>query len=141
MPTVAVRGENGEIVKHEVLNRDAVIATGDGDPFSPAIVQRIEWDREGGMSQITTVCGETENRIESDKRPDITVEGIIPKSQINQLKTINEGEEIVFSSDLDKANVVVKRVTLEQTADVTEITIDGETELAFPFQLQLKYPE
>lgn len=141
MSTITVINENGKRVQREVTSRQATIVT-DENEFTPTVVQRVEYDSEGEMSQITTVCGETENRRESNKGPDLTVEGVVGGSELESLKSLDEGESITLVSDIDTNQVEIKRVTIEQTADLVHITPDGgEQELAFSFQLQLKHPE
>lgn len=155
--TVTIINENGEMVEREVVNRGVALIqdaqlVGDGEYedlngdrqniIEPAVAERVEFDHQGAMSQIMTVCGETENRREGDNKPNITVEGIITDENLEAMKNIHKGQKITFVSDVDQAEVVVKRVSVEQNTDIIHFTPDGgEQKLAFTFQLQLKYPE
>jgi hypothetical protein len=141
MATITVRREDEGIVEEKVISRSATLIPSNQDPFEPAVVQRIEYDHEGQMSQITTECGETENRREADNKPNMTVEGIITESQLGAIKSLKRGDEITLISDLHQGEVIVRRTTIEQNTDIIEYTEGGETELAFGFQLQLKQPE
>lgn len=146
MPTISIRNENGEIVDKEIVSRRAVIAeVEDGDELDvllePAVPQRIEYDHEGQMSSITTVCGETENRRESDERPKLVLEGIITEDQLDSAKSLSEGQDIRLVSDIHSGPVTVKRVTVEQNDQLIHYTPDGgERQLAFAFQLQFREP-
>lgn len=141
MPTITVINERGEYEQREVLSREATIET-QTQSIGIAVPQRVEFDHEGAMSQIMTVCGETENRREGDKKPDLTVEGVITEDQLEPIKNLHRGQEIIFISDVDSNSVVIKRVTVEQNSDLVHYTPDGgERQLAFSVQLQLKYPE
>lgn len=157
MPTVTIRGEDGNIIEREVVDRGMAIVRDNTDPGSidglqdidesesaiiePAVTQRIEYDHEGKMSQITTVCGESENRREGDNKADITVEGVCTTEHLDDLKTLEEGQHLTLVSDLEQGEVIVRRITLEQNTDIIHFTPDGgEPKLAFGFQLQLKKP-
>lgn len=150
MTRVQVINEDGEVVTRDVLSRDATIISyivGVNDTeiyeteFSPAVVQSVEYDHRGQSSSITSVCGETENRRESDEKPDLTVEGIITEDQISDAKSLKRGEEITLISDVHEGTVFVKRLTIEQSNDIVRIIPeDGEEQLAFSFQLQLGEP-
>jgi hypothetical protein len=142
MPTVQVRGENGDIVTQEILSREASVVTAEQEDFEPAVVQRLEYDHRGQSSSITSVCGETENRRESDQQPDITMEGIITEGQIPTAKNLKRGDEITLVSDIHQGTVFVKRLTIEQSTDIIRYvdTQTGEESLAFSFQLQLGQP-
>lgn len=155
--TITIINENGEMVEREVVNRGVAFVkdadlNGPGEYLDqngdeqniiePAVAQRVEWDHKGVMSQIMTVCGETENRREGDNKPNITVEGIVTDDNLEALKTLEKGDEIIFVSDVDQNKVIVKRVSVEQSTDIVHFTPDGgERKLAFGFQVQLKYPE
>lgn len=167
MPTIRYTNDNGEVVEEKVLSRRVTFFEGtpddeveitDGDAglgvfneatiseesqgeFKPALVERLEFDHEGQMSSITTLCGETENRRESDEKPKIIVEGILVEGQVKQLREIQNVDELTLISDLFQGQVQVKRVTIEQNTDVIEFIPDGDTaKLAFPFQIQLRQP-
>lgn len=144
MPSIRVVNENGEVEEREFQAQDSVVVKHEDrdTDFRPAIVDRVEFDHQGGMSRIKTVCGETENRRESDDGPEIVVEGIVTEDQLSTLKGIHNGQNIVLVSEIDAGEVVVERVTIEQNSDVVEFIPDGgEPKLAFPFQLQLQHPE
>lgn len=142
MSEIAMKGENGEIVEWRQFNREVAFVT-DSKVLQPAVVERLEWDHEGGMSQISfEACRKVENRRESDKHPDLTVEGIVSEDQARLLKSLPEQNRLILASELHKGDVIVKRTIIEQNTDVIHISIDGQSEsqLAFPFQLQLKVP-
>lgn len=148
MPTIRYVNDNGEVVEEKLLNRrvtfvegtDTTVNESEGE-FRPAMVKRVEYDNKGQMSSITTVCGETENRRESDKKPRIVVEGIITESQLPQLRGIKNIDQLTLVSDVFQGQVAVKRVTVEQNTDIIEAEFDGgDTELAFQFQVQLRQP-
>ena len=142
MTSVRIKNEVGEIVTREVLSRKATIIPNDREEFSPSVVQRVEYDHRGQTSSVTSVCGETENRRESDEQPDITVEGIITSDEIPVIKGLKKGEEVTLVSDIHQGEVFVKRVTIEQSTDVIHYipTESNEEKLAFTFQLQLGQP-
>jgi hypothetical protein len=141
MASIRVINEAGELEVQETVSREATVSPSDRDDFSPAVTQRVEYDHSGQSSSITTVCGETENRRESDEKPDLTVEGILTENQLEQAKSLREGEEITFVSDVHSGNVFVKRLTISQEADLVHYIENGDEQLAFTFQLQLKQPE
>lgn len=110
--------------------------------FYPAVVNSVEYDHEGQMSSITSTCGETENRRSGDNLPDVTIDGIITESQLQDAKTLEQGQQITVISDVHSGNVLVKRVTITQSTDVMYYHTDGgDEELAFSFQLQLGQPD
>lgn len=140
MPSIRVINEQGELQVQETVSREATISPSNQDDFTPAVVQRVEYDHKGQSSSVTTVCGETENRRTSDKKPDITIEGILTESQLPSAKQLKQGDEITLVSDVHSGNVYVKRLTIEQRSDLVHYIEDGDEELAFHFQLQLKQP-
>lgn len=162
MPTVKIRNENGTVVTQELLSRRVAVftdefefsgveednSTDDFDIdfdeqegiFYPAVAEEVEYDHEGAVSSITSTCGETENRRESDEQPDITIQGVLTESQLPEIKALKEGEQTTVISDVHSGRVLVKRVTITQSTDVIDIRMNGETELAFTFQLQLGQP-
>jgi hypothetical protein len=109
--------------------------------FRPTLTQRVEYDEKGKESQTTTVCGETENRREGSNLPEMTVEGIITEEKLSQLKTLQDKPSPTFISDIYKGRIYVKRVTIEQNADLLYWIENGTKELAFNFQLQFGEPE
>jgi hypothetical protein len=101
----------------------------------------MEYDAEGEDSSITTNCGETEQRLEGESPPEIVVEGVVGESELSQLKNIRN-QYITLVSPLHSGEIYVRRVTIEQTSDLVDITLNGgETEKAFGYQLQLRQPE
>lgn len=142
MASVTVRNESGEIVERRTVSREAFVVPDNQEPFDPAVVQRVEYDHTGQTSSITSVCGETENRRESDEQPDLTVEGIITKDQIPTAKNLKEGDEVTLISDVHQGQVYIKRLTVEQNTDVIHYIPEGseEEQLAFTFSLQLGQP-
>ena len=71
----------------------------------------------------------------------MTIEGILVEDQLEPAKQLKEGEEITLVSDVHQGQVFVKRLTIEQTPDLIHYIQDGQEQLAFGFQLQLKQPE
>lgn len=141
MASIRVINEAGELEVQDVVSREATVSPSDRPDFTPAVTQRVEYDHSGQSSAITTTCGETENRRESDKKPDMTIEGILTEDQLEPAKQLKEGEEITLVSDIHQGQVFVKRLTIEQTPDLIHYIQDGQEQLAFGFQLQLKQPE
>jgi len=145
VPSIRVVNENGEVEEREFRPQDSVVIKHEDSDvdFRPDIVKRLEFDHQGGMSRIKTVCGETENRRESNDGPEITVEGIVSEDQLPTLKGIHDGQEIILISEIESGSVVVERVTVEQNSDIVEYIPEGsnESKMAFPFQLQLQTPE
>jgi len=148
MPTITYVNDEGQVVEEELTSRRVTFVEGGDDQidqsegeFRPAVVERLEYDHEGQMSSITTVCGETENRRESDEKPKIIVEGIVTESQIPQMQALKQLDAVTLVSDLYQGQVEIRRVTIEQTTDLIEAEFDdGETELIFAFQIQLRAP-
>lgn len=144
MAQLRVIGESGEIENVRVTesNTSLVVEEGTSETeFTPAVVQRVEFDGDPDMSTITTTCGEKENRNESETKADVVVEGVITDSQLQDFKNLDEGDRITLLSDIHDGEVIIKRMSVEQKADLVEFVPDGgESELAFGFQLQLKEP-
>lgn len=140
MATLQVIGEDGTIQEREVISRNALVDT-EQEQFRPEVVQRVEYDHSGQSSSVTTVCGETENRRESDEKPAIAVEGVITEDQIEDAKALKNRDEATLVSDVHQGPVFVKRLTIEQNADVVSYRDESGEQLAFAFQLQLKQPE
>jgi len=162
MPRIRYVDDDGETVEQELISRRAAIFPGSalehfedsgfdtgldpgvvttGDEFRPTLVERVEFDHEGGMSSITTVCGETENRRESDKKPRIVVEGIAVEDDLSELRRLKTMDSPILVSDVFQGEVEVRRVTVEQNTDLIEyIPENGEPQLAFSFQLQFRQP-
>jgi len=149
MAVINLIGDGGEQVQCRVISRDVVVETepdveGAGFVFEPSVVQRVEYDHRGQTSSITSVCGETENRRESDEKPSMTIEGIMVEDELGTAKSLKEGDEVRVVSDVHSGRVFVRRLSIEQNQDVTSINVNEDGcgfELAFPFQLQLKQPE
>lgn len=141
MSSIRIINEEGELVEKEVVSRSATVSPDDREDFEPAVVQRVEYDHTGQSSSISSTCGETENRRETDDKPDMTIEGILVEEQLEQAKNLKEGEEITLVSDVHQGQVFVKRLTIEQNQDLIHYIEDGVESLAFGFQLQLKQPE
>jgi hypothetical protein len=142
MPSLRVIPEGGgQPVETDVLSRNARVIPDNQDEFAPAVVERVEYDHSGQTSSITSVCGETENRRESSEQPELTVEGILTEDQLPDAKSLKEGQEITFISDVHQGQVYIKRLTIEQSSDIIAYINDsGEEKLAFTFQLQLGQP-
>jgi hypothetical protein len=141
MASVGVISEDGEVIEREVFSREANIASDNVGEINPSVTQRIKFDNKGQMSSITTECGETENRRQGNNKPKITVEGIIVESEIDDMRSLKNEEEITFISDIFKGDVIVERLSIMQKEDLIYFKPDGEEqELAFNFQLQLKQP-
>lgn len=137
MATITILA-GGDVVEERLLSNDVVIDPEDADQFTPAVVETIEYDHTGQQSQITSECGETENRRESDDKPDITIDGILTKEQLEDIKALKEDQQLTLSSDIHSGEVFVKRTTISQESELVSITINGDESLAFRFQLQLK---
>jgi hypothetical protein len=142
MASVIIVDELGEPTRRDIISREFLVEVEDGKNFEPAVTQRVEYDHRGQTSSVTTVCGETENRRESDEQPDITAEGVVTQDQLQDLKDLKRGQQITVISDIHSGQVLVKRVTIEQSSDIVSYIPDGsdEEELAFSFQLQLGQP-
>lgn len=144
MAQLRVINENGseELVTVTDSNTSLLVEEGDDErEFVPAVVQRVEFDGDPDMSTITTTCGEKENRNESETKADVVIEGVITESQLEDVKTLDEGDRITLLSDIHDGDVILKRISIEQTADLVEYVPNGGTsELAFKLQLQLKEP-
>jgi hypothetical protein len=142
MASVIIVDELGEPTRRDIISREFRVVAEDGEDFDPAVTERVEYDHRGQTSSVTTVCGETENRRESDQQPDITAEGVVTQDQLQPLKDLKRGEQITVISDIHSGQVLVKRVTIEQSSDIVSYIPDGsdEEELAFSFQLQLGQP-
>lgn len=146
MTSIRIINEAGQLELRETVSRNAVVYRYDSqdqkqDQLEPAVVQTVEYDHTGQTSQITTVCGETENRRENDDKPDMTISGILTSSQLETAKALRDGEKVRLVSDVHQGDVFVKRLTITQDSDLVHYIEDGEEELAFSFQLQLKQPE
>lgn len=141
MSSIRIINEEGDLVEKEVVSRTASITPDNRESFEPAVVQRVEYDHTGQSSSISTTCGETENRRETDDKPDMTIEGILIEDQLEQAKSLKEGEEITLVSDVHQGQVFVKRLTIEQNQDLIHYIENGVEYLAFGFSLQLKQPE
>ena len=141
MASIRIINEEGDLQVQEVVSRDASVIPEDREEFTPAVTQRVEYDHTGQTSSISTACGETENRRESDDKPDMTIEGILVEDQLNAAKSLKEGEKITLVSDVHQGEVFIKRLTIEQRQDLIHYIENGNEQLAFGFQLQLKQPE
>lgn len=145
MTSIRVINEYGEEVQKEIFSRGVTIV--DGDMYNPDdeikldAAQRVEYDHQREVSTITTVCGESEARNESDDPPELTIEGTVGQDNMYRLKNIDRGQEVTVVTDLHYSSMLVRRVTVEQSSDVLSINRNGEEELAFSFQIQLKEPE
>lgn len=133
--------ETGKIDKERILSKDATLRTDNVGDISPAVTQMVEYDHSGQTSSVSSTCGETENRRESDQKPDMTIEGILVNDQLEDFKALKEGQEITLVSDVHQGKVFVKRLTISQEAELISYIENGEEQLAFSFQLQLKQPE
>lgn len=141
MTTIDIVNENGDVVQQEFTINGAALTTPDGETFQPSVVQRLEYDAEGESSSIRTVCGDVEQRQEGADPPDIVMEGMLAESELDEAKSIRN-QDVTLVSGLHNGRTYVRRLTIEQTADTTYISLDGEDrELAFPFQMQLRQPE
>jgi hypothetical protein len=141
MPRITIIGEGGKETA-SILSKSFSVIVDDGEDFDPHVTQTVEYDHTSKESQITTDCGETENRRESDDKPDITASGILGKSQLESIKQLRKGDEVTVVSDIHNGPVYVRRTTITQESDLVSILTDsGEEELAFKFQLQLKQPQ
>lgn len=115
----------------------------DGERFTPATVDNVEYKHEGVLSrkqEYATSEGNCEvtYRRETDDEPDITVEGVVQKNQLDELKRLKGATDLKVITDVESNTVAVERLRLEQVSDLVSVTIDGNTELAFLFTLQMK---
>jgi len=144
MAQLRVIDETGteQLVRVADSNTSLIVEEGtDEREFTPAVVQRVEFDGDPDMSTITTTCGEKENRNESETKADVIVEGVVVRSQLQDMKNLDEGDRITLLSDIHDGEVIIKRISIEQNSDLVEYVPDGGSpELAFSFQLQLKEP-
>lgn len=142
MANIGIINDAGEQIEREVISRKANIESEQVGSLSPSVVTRIKFDNKGQMSSITTECGETENRRQADKKPNIAVEGIIVEDEIDDLRALKNQTEITFVSDIFKGNVIVERLSIVQSQDLLYYKPNnGDKQLAFEFQMQLKQPE
>jgi len=138
---VRVIDDEGGRITREIISRDAALQGDSIGQITPSVVQNIKFDNKGQMSSLTSNCGETENRREGDNKPTLTVEGIIGESEIDQMRALKFQDNISFVSDVYRGDVIVKRLSIEQSADLLSIKPNNsEEELAFTFQLQLEEP-
>lgn len=138
---VRVIDDEGGRTTREIISRDAALQGDSIGQVAPSIVQTVKFDNKGQMSSLTSNCGETENRREGDNKPSLTVEGIIGESEIDNMRALKFQDTISFVSDVYRGDVIIKRLSIEQSADLLSIKPNGdEEELAFTFQLQLEEP-
>lgn len=150
MPTITIRGENGQVVEREVVSRRAIIAEFSDEPeagvddldpiLEPAVPQRIEYDDEGTMSTIQTICGESETRRSGDEGVSMVLEGILTRDQLPDAKSISSGDNLTLVSDVHSGPIEVQRVTIEQNTDIIHFVENGDQQLAFGFQMQFQEP-
>ncbi|QRV15463.1 hypothetical protein JMJ58_00745 [Haloterrigena salifodinae] len=94
---IVITNEN-EVIDGKSFNQEAALL-GDNQIFQLAVVERFKYDHEEVVSQITHQnCGKVKNRRESDKLPDITIEGIVSRSQAQFLKEIHRETELMLTS-------------------------------------------
>lgn len=144
MPFINIIPEGAtEAIEREIISRRASFDPEESQEFEPAVVQRIEYDNEGQMSQVTSLCGESENRRSGENMPKMTVEGILTEDQLSNAKALQAGDEITMVSDLYTGPVIVRRLTISQSADLLTFRKSGNSteKTAFNFQLQVKQPE
>jgi hypothetical protein len=144
MPFINIIPEGAtEAIEREIISQKASFDPSDRQEFEPAVVQRIEYDNEGQMSQITSLCGESENRRSGENLPKMTIEGILTDDQLTEAKALQQGEEIDMVSDIYTGPVEVRRLTIEQSEQLLTFRPSGsdQEKTAFTFQLQVKQPE
>lgn len=142
MSTLKVINENGEIESVDVVGKEVTIVFDDGAQFEPAIVQRIEYDRESGISTMVKDIGSCDNktshRMESDKKPHIALEGVLTENELSKAKQIKNQRNPTIISDLYEGGFVLSRLVIEQNSNLVEfIPNGGEPQLAFGFQMQI----
>lgn len=141
MANIGIINDAGQQIEREVFSRKANIRSENVGEIDPSVTQRIKFDNKGQMSSITSECGETENRRQGDNKASLTVEGIIRRSEINDMRALKNQETIKFYSDIFEGDVIVERLSIAQKSDLVYYKPNGgEKELAFSFQLQLKQP-
>lgn len=142
MASIGIINDQGEQIERDVFSRDATIQADEVGEISPSVTRRVKFDNKGQMSSITSECGETENRREADKRPKLTVEGVIIEDEIDDMKALKNLDQITFVSDIHKGDVIIERLSIIQSENLIYYQpTGGDKELAFEFQMQLKVPE
>ena len=136
---IGIIGETGEEQRREVSDSGLTFRRDDGTTVEPTITQRVEYDASGEDSTTTTVCGETEQRKESESKPDLVVEGILSFPDMNAMKSI-QNQNVDVTCPIHTGEVYVKRLTIEDNAKLHKIYIDGEDYDAYKFQTQLRQP-
>lgn len=125
---------------------DATLLKADGTRFTPSVVNFIEYDHKGTMGRTQRLASsggecKTTNRREADNGADITIRGIVQESEVDDLRQLKSEPNLALITDVhSEKNVIVKRLTLEQSSDLVDVTKQGRTELAFRFKLTLKTP-
>lgn len=140
MARIGIIDDSGQEAEAEVFSKNATIQSGTVGTLNPSVVQSIKFDNKGMMSSITTECGETENRREGNNKAKVTVEGIITEDEVNEMRSLREQEQITFVSDIVQNEMIIERLSITQKSDLNWIEINGQQELAFSFQIQLKEP-
>jgi hypothetical protein len=143
MAIITVSGGGDGTEERRIISKDVEFVPDEQPDFEPAVVQRVEYDNEGQMSQVTTVCGESENRRTGENLPKLTVEGIITEQQLKRARGLRAASRVVMVSDLYTGEVTIRRLTIEQTADLVSIKLEDDDveRQAFSFQIQVKQPE
>lgn len=141
MANIGIINDEGQQVEREVVSRNASIQSDTVGSLNPSVITRVKFDNKGLMSSVTTECGETENRRAGNNNPNLTIEGIITEDEIDDLRSVKNQEEVSLVSDIYKGNVIVERLSITQTQDLLYYKPNnGEKQLAFEFQMQLKQP-
>lgn len=142
MKKVEIVDETG--VEHEVQvdSENAYFEMDDHSLFVPAVVEEVEYDQTNEISktvkQSGLPCESTELRHEYADKPDLVIEGIATKDQLEPLKKLSDQRQPVFVSDLFSGSIAVSRVTIRQTTDTIYYTASGgKRKLAFKFHCQV----
>jgi len=142
MAIIGVIGEDGGTVERKTVSAGFSVESDVTGELEPSVTQSVKFDNKGQMSSITTQCGETENRRQGENKPNLTVEGIIVREEISQLRALQNAENIEVTSDIYKGPAIINRVSITQSSDLIYYKPNGGNEqLAFTFQLQFKQPE
>ena len=139
-----VIGSGGEIQEVEVSGKNFHLVIDDAR-YEPFLCQEIEVESNGEMDETGTQCGRRKQRQTAEEPFAVTANGLIGKNMPDGfleprhlLFDVNEGDEVRIISDFPiNQPMEVSNVLLRQVADTPTVTLNGETYLAFEWQLQL----
>jgi len=142
MGTITLVTEEGT-QEVQSFSRNCIFNTELTGAITPAVTQSVDFDDKGKMTQITTQCGETENRRGGENKPNLTVEGIITEDQIEEFKKLKFADNVELISDVFNGNITISRLSISQNTDLVyyQENDSAEKQLAFEFQIQTRQPE